>query len=439
MEYAKDTPAMEINVADVRSLLRDAFNAGDLRRFCEDHPALGSITRHFGLKDSFEEMIGIVVEQCRTQALLLDLLMAIRKHNPRQSAKYLAQVYDTAGRAYEAHNWTQAIGLYRQIVKIDKCHGDASKKLAEAENRLKLEQLYDEAERAYEAHDWTQAIGLYREILKIDGHYKDAAQKLAEATDQEHLEQFYAEAERACEVHDWTQAIGLYREILKVDGHYKDAAQKLAEATDQEHLEQCYAEAERAYKARDWREVVSRCQKIISIAPYYRDTRHLLWKARFHSATQCPGVVWSRHKRIVIALSALCLLVVVLVIAVAALFRHTPPTTPTPSTPSVNVEGFFVAGEGEPALAIMPGDTITVKTQEIVDIEAKISAVNREKDLVFTWYTCKTGDNLERRQIDNPKWYYVAPSEPGKDCITACVEKGGVRLDKKTLFVDVQN
>ena len=75
------------NIAAVRNLIRDAFTAGDLQRFCQDHSTFRFILPHFGPGFSFEDMIEVVIEQCQAQAMLPDLLAAIREHNPRQWAE----------------------------------------------------------------------------------------------------------------------------------------------------------------------------------------------------------------------------------------------------------------------------------------------------------------------------------------------------------------
>jgi formylglycine-generating enzyme required for sulfatase activity len=79
-----ETRPDEYDLAAVRSLLREAFTADDLRRFCQDRPGFRFLVRHFGPKFSFEDMIEAVIEQCRVRAMLPDLLAALQDYNPRQ-------------------------------------------------------------------------------------------------------------------------------------------------------------------------------------------------------------------------------------------------------------------------------------------------------------------------------------------------------------------
>gem|GEM_PF-1351833 len=116
---------------------------------------------------------------------------------------------------------------------------------------------------------------------------------------------------------------------------------------------------------------------------------------------------------------------------------NTPTHTATPM-PSV-VKAFLVTKRNSPIM-VEPGTTITATVQEIVQIKAEVSTTyeEQEEDLMFTWYTCKTGDNPVRQSVGNPEMLYVAPSEPGSDCICVVVEKGGTLLDRTEIFVDVQ-
>jgi hypothetical protein len=114
--------------------------------------------------------------------------------------------------------------------------------------------------------------------------------------------------------------------------------------------------------------------------------------------------------------------------------------TPTPFAAQVSVEAFLITKGESPITTVKPGETITATVQEIIHIKVEISTTDeeQEQDLVFTWYTCIEGDNSVQQIIGNPEMLYVAPSEPGPDCVSVAVEKGGVQLDRERIFVDVQ-
>ena len=87
-------PGHGYNIAAVRNLLRDAFTAGDLRRFCQDRPTFRPILDHFGPKFSFEEMVGTVIEQCEAQDMIPDLLAEVQTFNPRQYRRHAAYLQE---------------------------------------------------------------------------------------------------------------------------------------------------------------------------------------------------------------------------------------------------------------------------------------------------------------------------------------------------------
>ncbi|MFC2037370.1 tetratricopeptide repeat protein [Chloroflexota bacterium] len=86
------------NLATIRNLLREAFTADDLRRFCQDRPTFRPILDYFGPGFNFMQMVDAVIEQCRTWALLPDLLAGIQEVNPRQYERYRDQLLTVGGR-----------------------------------------------------------------------------------------------------------------------------------------------------------------------------------------------------------------------------------------------------------------------------------------------------------------------------------------------------
>lgn len=123
----------------------------------------------------------------------------------------------------------------------------------------------------------------------------------------------------------------------------------------------------------------------------------------------------------------------------------THPSILTPLPSEKVVKGFLIlaiAPEGRAPITVKPDTTITTTVEKIVRIKAELSTTHEEqvKDLVFTWHTCCKGTEPVVQRIGNPEMLYVAPSEPGPDCICVAVgvEKGGALFDRKGIFVDVQ-
>lgn len=76
------------DVSTFRRLLLAAFNAADLRRFCEDRPAFRPIVARFGTQTGLDDMVDEVLHYCDTHRLLAELEAAIEQENPAQYAKF---------------------------------------------------------------------------------------------------------------------------------------------------------------------------------------------------------------------------------------------------------------------------------------------------------------------------------------------------------------
>jgi 3',5'-cyclic AMP phosphodiesterase CpdA len=89
---AGPVPEGGYNIAAIRNLLRDAFTARELERFCQDRPVFRPLLRNFGPGASLEERIDAVLTYCDTRLLFPELLAEIRDYNPRQYRRYAAQL-----------------------------------------------------------------------------------------------------------------------------------------------------------------------------------------------------------------------------------------------------------------------------------------------------------------------------------------------------------
>lgn len=85
------TDEMQYNLAGIRDLIRDAFTAEELRRFCQDRPLFRLALGHLGA--TFESVIDGLLEYCQTRALFAELLLEIERYNPRQYERHQASVY----------------------------------------------------------------------------------------------------------------------------------------------------------------------------------------------------------------------------------------------------------------------------------------------------------------------------------------------------------
>ncbi|MBN1659568.1 MAG: protein kinase [Anaerolineae bacterium] len=80
------------NLAVVRELLLAAFTAEEMRRFCLDHPNLSAVCQRFGEGAGLDDMVDEVISYVRTRVLLDDLLAAVKAVNPRQYARFEANL-----------------------------------------------------------------------------------------------------------------------------------------------------------------------------------------------------------------------------------------------------------------------------------------------------------------------------------------------------------
>jgi hypothetical protein len=76
-------------------LLKAAFTARELRRFCQDRPAFRSLLDRFGVDLRLEDMADDVIEYCQKRGLFSDLLGAIWEFNPVQYERYFPRIHAT--------------------------------------------------------------------------------------------------------------------------------------------------------------------------------------------------------------------------------------------------------------------------------------------------------------------------------------------------------
>jgi len=222
---------------------------------------------------------------------------------------------------------------------------------------------------------------------------------LAEAERQGRLQSLYTEAEQAYARKDWTRTIELLQQVLAIDGKYKDALQRLDQAIRQRRLEQLRARVKQATPFII--AIMALAVIVMGTWRYWTDINAFLLHLM---PAAMPSSAW----------------------------------TPTPGEEAV--KEFLITKEGRPTVTVKPGTTITATVDEIVPIKVEASTAYQEqqKTLSFTWYSCRAGSSPVLRRIGNPEMLYVAPSEPGPDCIRVVVEKGGMPLDTEKIFVDVQ-
>jgi Tol biopolymer transport system component len=80
--------AERYDIATVRQLLRAAFTAEDLRRFCQDRPAFRPILADLGSDPGLNKTVDVLISYCQTHDLFDELLAEVKEVNPRQYARF---------------------------------------------------------------------------------------------------------------------------------------------------------------------------------------------------------------------------------------------------------------------------------------------------------------------------------------------------------------
>ena len=75
-------------IAVIGELLEAAFTPQKLRRFCQERPLFRDLVNHFGPGHGLDDMVGEVIDYCRTQLLWDELLAEIASVNPKQHARF---------------------------------------------------------------------------------------------------------------------------------------------------------------------------------------------------------------------------------------------------------------------------------------------------------------------------------------------------------------
>jgi hypothetical protein len=80
----------------ISDLLCDAFTDSDLRRFCRNRRELCYVVRRFGSHFSLEDLADVVIDYCRTRAMMPNLLAEIERVRPGQFARYRDRLYGSS-------------------------------------------------------------------------------------------------------------------------------------------------------------------------------------------------------------------------------------------------------------------------------------------------------------------------------------------------------
>jgi hypothetical protein len=80
------------NIAAIRDLVRDAFTAKELWRFCQVRPSFERLLDSFGSDPALDDMIDGLIVHCQKRLLFPELLSEIQAYNPNQYQRYSSRL-----------------------------------------------------------------------------------------------------------------------------------------------------------------------------------------------------------------------------------------------------------------------------------------------------------------------------------------------------------
>jgi tetratricopeptide (TPR) repeat protein len=152
----------------------------------------------------------------------------------------------------------------------------------ERAHRLLLSSMHQRAQDAAQSEEWSQAINLLQQILKVDPDYPEAAALLGHAARQARLASLYKRATQALQDGHWQKAVDELGELVSIDAHYRDAAElltqagmSLAEYRTRERLADLYQQGLSHYEGQEWREAEECFAQVAQVDAHYQDTTRL--------------------------------------------------------------------------------------------------------------------------------------------------------------------
>jgi outer membrane protein assembly factor BamD (BamD/ComL family)/tRNA A-37 threonylcarbamoyl transferase component Bud32 len=198
---------------------------------------------------------------------------AQRRLEQARQALHYERLYRQGVKAYEQGAWAQAEESLSQVVSYDQtyAHGAASTKLKEARQQRELDRLYAEAKGHEADENWSQAVALYLEILKLQSDYKDVSARLAEAINEQKRQMLYEKAQEHLAVEKWEEAVKTLKELERQVPGYRNSATLLIEARRQKRLSDLYIRATQALKKGEWTLAAETFNQISQLEPAYKD------------------------------------------------------------------------------------------------------------------------------------------------------------------------
>jgi WD40 repeat protein len=106
--------------------------------------------------------------------------------------------------------------------------------------------------------------------------------------------------------------------------------------------------------------------------------------------------------------------------------------------PFATVRAFPIMSDGRVIAQVEPDKTINMTIGERILVGAAVHTNTDRAGLLFTWYTCRTGNEIVVWGSGVHEMPYLAPSVTGPDCIRVKIVKAGALLNDSLIYVNVQ-
>ena len=212
-------------------------------------------------------------------------------HKKMKMAK-IAEIYRDAIMALKNQEYEKASTLLEEVLSLHSGHKDAKKYLDMAKtelsrqkkNRSEVDSTYKKAIEAYEKWDFTQAIRMFEEVLRVDKQHKEAGRLLRETKDRidegnkmEEIAFFYNQGMTFFKGQQWDKAVKCFDRVLKyMETHigaekYKKLAQKKIE--ESALIEKALHDGLESFRNSKYTTAIERFDFILSIDKHHKNAR----------------------------------------------------------------------------------------------------------------------------------------------------------------------
>ena len=264
----------------------------------------------------------------------------------RKKAQDIAQNYDQGIRAFNRHEWPEAIQYFNRVIlenpdykdagqKLQHAREEQQKALAEAQKPSETKPLeqppdvdsmaqkfFSQGDTAITQQQWVDAVFNFQSALQLKPEFAEAQTMLS-----------YAQAMQALTEEKWALAVEKFDDVLKLSPDHQQARSG-----------KYYALGRESANNEQWQEALSAFEAVFSIAPDYRDvqTRLELVKAKLRPESHSILSFEKLKQKKEVLVGAFVLLIIIMIAVLRsrqkhyAQVRHEMKSPPVSQKPSVS-------------------------------------------------------------------------------------------------------